>query len=484
MIRTQLAQHENFDIAQRPTRDRLDIVREDRIKPADSSLCLATIGGIAYPVLDYSSFGFAIKAAHPFLKPDAQGATFKYGELSFDDLVVKRSYEIHASEGEYRIGFEIIHNSLDVEVIQAYQVSVDLQPEIHEILFAQVDIPAEFRFRTLELKDKLALARAKINEAAEKIYSKQSVDHNVKVENVFGRFFGVYLRDAFSAVLDSLEAVLKPETDEVRQRAMNYFREELQDYIFAAPFVHRVYHKPNGYAGDFEMMNHIYKNEAIGHDLFAKCLHKAILEAPASQAVRNRVAYLNGKIKEAVSGSKSRLKILSVACGPAIEIQNLLRNHPDLAAKADFYLLDQDMGALKQAKTELMRLAKQNNVKFNVNLVNKAIKNIMEDGLGDTYDLIYSAGLFDYFRDKVALLAAKALFEGLNPGGRLIVGNFNTENPSRFLMECVGDWHLEHRSIEAMKALFGKVAPAVEVESESQNINLFAVMRNEKPRTI
>ncbi len=62
--------------------------------------------------------------------------------------------------------------------------------------------------------------------------------------------------------------------------------------------------------------------------------------------------------------------------------------------------------------------------------------------------LIYSAGLFDYFTEPVAQMAASKMLASVKPGGRVIIGNFSKDNPCVPFMELVLDWHLIYRSEE------------------------------------
>ena len=65
----------------------------------------------------------------------------------------------------------------------------------------------------------------------------------------------------------------------------------------------------------------------------------------------------------------------------------------------------------------------------------------------------------------------------LRPGGRVIVGNFHPQNPTRAVMDHVLDWKLIHRDEDDMNRLlcasaFGK--PCSRILYEAQGINLFA----------
>ena len=116
-----------------------------------------------------------------------------------------------------------------------------------------------------------------------------------------------------------------------------------------------------------------------------------------------------------------------------------------------------------------------------LNFVNKAIKNVITRGLSDAdFDVIYSAGLFDYFSDPVAQLGAKALFKHLKPGGKLVIGNFNQTTPNQFTMRLALDWSLIYRSEDDLKRLYANLGE-LNIEQEPEGVNLFCVIR--KPET-
>jgi len=70
----------------------------------------------------------------------------------------------------------------------------------------------------------------------------------------------------------------------------------------------------------------------------------------------------------------------------------------------------------------------------------------------------------------------KKYYEFLNPKGELIIGNFNVQNPSRRIMEILGDWFLYHRSEDELRSYAlqaGIEAHKIEVFKEPLGINLF-----------
>ena len=64
----------------------------------------------------------------------------------------------------------------------------------------------------------------------------------------------------------------------------------------------------------------------------------------------------------------------------------------------------------------------------------------------------------------------------LKANAKMIIGNFSENNPSRYCMEVIGDWYLNHRSPELLTQLgcnAGFKKSEITVEQEELGINLF-----------
>jgi len=288
------------------------------------------------------------------------------------------------------------------------------------------------------------------------------------------------LRDAVDPYLDLLSREIGFVATSRWRAASRYFHERFGPLADSSPFAARCFHKPLGYAGDFEMMNMVYRNESLGDTLFGRSLNRLLLDSDAAQAVRNRVPYLAAKIEAAVARGESGgpARILSVAAGPAMELQQLLRKDPELLrqGRAEIVLLDQDASALRHASQQIEAIAAQAGVEVNLCCLNTSIRTVIMEGLDGSYDLIYSAGLFDYLKDRTARAAAARLVQALAPGGQAVIGNFGTVNPTRPTMELILDWPLLHRSAGNLRELFDGIGTGITVEEEQTGVNLFAVI--------
>ncbi len=251
------------------------------------------------------------------------------------------------------------------------------------------------------------------------------------------------LLEAVDPCLDALSREIGYAAPSIWRVASRYFHERFGALVDLSPVAARCFHKPLGYAGDFEMMNMVYRDESLGGTLFGQSLSRIVLDSDAGRAVRNRAHYLIGKIGAAVarSGGDRPARILSVAAGPAMELQLILRDDPELlaAGRAAITLLDQDASALEHARGQIRALAAQAGVEVTLTCVNTSIRTVIMAGLSDSYDLVYSAGLFDYLKDRAARAAGARLAGALAPGGSAVIGNFDVANPTRSLMELILD---------------------------------------------
>jgi extracellular factor (EF) 3-hydroxypalmitic acid methyl ester biosynthesis protein len=390
------------------------------------------------------------------------------------------------SGGGAQIAFELKSGTVPIDKIHTVIKFRKVVNGFKESQQEMSKIPQEFRRLTLEAKLFLQNLEARVEELrAERKYC--SLEELQSFEDTLIPIAAEFMTEFFKPAYPQLEASLKKVSEADLPACVAFFREQLKDLIYQSSFAHRSVAKPLGYAGDFEMMNIIYRNEHAGDSLFGKCLHAYWLSHPEAKAVRNRSRYLYGVLAYRIrQAAGSPLKIGSIACGPAREVQMLIESSEqeslDLSG-CEFHLLDQDIKALKHSHERLWQIARSRNSPVRLNFVNKAIKNVITRGLTERdFDLIYSAGLFDYFSDPVAQLGAKALYGHLKPGGQLVIGNFNLTTPNQFTMRLALDWSLIYRSVDDLKRLFGNLGGVLSVEQEPEGVNLFCVIR--KPEAI
>lgn len=240
---------------------------------------------------------------------------------------------------------------------------------------------------------------------------------------------------------------------------------EIHDRHLAGTLQAAALEKRRGYSGDFEMIDAIYTLKTA--EAPSLRLWDLFFQAQAAPcAVRNRKAHFHrvlGSLTPPADGS--RLRVLNVGCGPGRDLREWFLSNPE--NRIFFDCVDLDANAIAYAST-LCRPFLQH-IEFHHE---NALRYVPSRG----YDLVWSAGLFDYVHDKAFVRLLKVLFSLLKPGGRLIVGNFSDFNPSRDYMEIFGDWHLVHRSAAQLLQLAARAgiqAQNTAVDWEPEGVNLF-----------
>ncbi|MDJ0814632.1 MAG: class I SAM-dependent methyltransferase [Desulfobacterales bacterium] len=253
--------------------------------------------------------------------------------------------------------------------------------------------------------------------------------------------------------LDEFENVIIDFSRKEHERHGYYFRRQLWSFLMCSPFMTRTNLKPRGYSGDSIMMKMIYNDKFEGDSTFGKLMHKHPIEHPAAQAVRNRrdlIAKILGELKaRKLKGNGQKIKILSVACGPAFELQDVITSTED-CARFHFTLLDQDENALDEARNQIAGIEKKLGAEVEADYLNESVRTLLKTAelskRWGNFDYIYSMGLFDYLTPPVAKAVMGKLYQILNIGGEMAIGNFHISNASRYYMEYWLDWVLYYRT--------------------------------------
>ncbi|MGN7723749.1 class I SAM-dependent methyltransferase [Chitinophaga sp. 22620] len=225
--------------------------------------------------------------------------------------------------------------------------------------------------------------------------------------------------------------------------------------------------KPFGYAGDFLIIDKIYRQHVTADERFEKW-DQFWHEQPACKAVRNRKSYFIRTIREMLQ-RKAPMRLLNVASGPA-------RDLAEAYACVDPALLQ---AVCVEADEHAINYAKELNEQ-NVSQITFVHKNIFRFQTEEQFDIVWSAGLFDYFEDNVFIRLLQKFMSWTKPGGEVIIGNFGDHNPTRNYMELIGEWYLHHRSAEELMTMAleaGASPAAVSVRQEEEGVNLFLHVR-------
>jgi SAM-dependent methyltransferase len=230
------------------------------------------------------------------------------------------------------------------------------------------------------------------------------------------------------------------------------------EQLHEEPFTRRAFEKPRGYAGDAVMMDMVYRDRPYEGALttLGAALYAWIDCRPAAVSVRERRARLAAEI-DAIAERYAAPRVLSIACGHVREAQ--VSRAMRRGAISELVALDQDGESLSVVEREQSEL--------NVRVQRASVRRFVRTGseLGQ-FELVYSAGLYDYLNDADAKAVTEAMFRSVRPGGRLLIANLTPDLPDIGLLEAFMDWRLIYRDDEALARLADGI-PAWEVAARS-----------------
>ena len=282
------------------------------------------------------------------------------------------------------------------------------------------------------------------------------------------------------------EACRQLEVDEVENHKLLAQR-DLLPLMMASPFFNRVYSKPLGYAGDYEMVNMMFRKERGGKTTYAQVVNDWLLNGGPPQAHRNRIYLLEKMLTKAAEDatfSNKNLRVLNVGCGPVQELQLFIAKNKS-AHRFSFDLLDFNAETLGYAKQQIESITADRAEAPKVTYILKTVQELLRQAIEmpanfQSYDIIYCAGLFDYLSDRVCAKLTRLFYQWCEPGGRVIVTNVHSSNPVKGLMEHVMEWHLVMRDELDMVRLVPDLEP-LKVYTDDTGINVF--LEIEKPIT-
>lgn len=278
--------------------------------------------------------------------------------------------------------------------------------------------------------------------------------------------------------LELEEACRQLEVDEVENHKQLAQR-DLLPLMMASPFFNRVYSKPLGYAGDYEMVNMMFRKERGGKTTYGQIINDWLLNGGPPEAHRNRIYMLEkmlNKAAEDAAAADRQIRILNVGCGPVQELQLFLSKNKE-AHRFSFDLLDFNAETLAYAKRQIETITDGRDDAPKVTYILKTVQELLRQAIElpenpKTYDIIYCAGLFDYLSDRVCTKLVRLFYQWCEPGGRVIVTNVHSSNPVKGLMEHVMEWHLVMRDESDMVRLAPDLGP-LKIYTDETGINVF-----------
>ena len=224
-----------------------------------------------------------------------------------------------------------------------------------------------------------------------------------------------------------------------------------------------ILHKPHGYAGDFEIIERIYNYYTATNPKLSNW-DRFFHSQKAPKAVRNRVSYFLEQIWKIKNKHPDTARVLNIASGPGRDMYETLKVIGP--SNIIFDCVDQDYQAIQYAKSLCHDFLSH---------IHFFHRNVFRFVPQEKYQLIWSAGLFDYFNDRLFKRVIKQLLPSLERNGKLVIGNFSEDNPTEGFM-VLFDWILHHRSKEQLRVLAqecGVTPNNIWIEQEPEGVNLF-----------
>jgi len=311
------------------------------------------------------------------------------------------------------------------------------------------------------------------------------------VEDEVAQELGGAVLPAVDALFQKFEGIAAAVEPAARPVHRTYMQRRLHPLILCAPFVHRTFTKPLGYAGDYEMVNMIARDRPEGTSLFAKVVNLVFVRQPPAAAHRNRLKYLTQRLVQEtarVASAGRTARIFSLACGPAVELQDFLREH-ELSDRAEFTLLDFNEETIDHVTTTFTQLKSKLGRRTPVRFIKRSVHQLLRDSVrtatrlpAEQYDFVYCAGLFDYLTDPVCQRLMTLLYDWVAPGGLLLATNVEPSNPVRAGTEMLLDWHLICRKGNDLQSLRPSQVAREDflIQSDMTGVNLFMEARRPK----
>ena len=248
-------------------------------------------------------------------------------------------------------------------------------------------------------------------------------------------------------------------------------------YFHQDPFTRWSFEKPRGYSGDARLLDFIYQHDTIREDVdeaspTGKALYAYSKYYPSCIAVRERRDLLARRVDEIAGEREDGTEVLAIAAGHLREAE---RSQALAQGRIKRWVaLDQDplsVGAVARDHAGTVVEARDGSVR---GLLTDAYK------LG-SFDFVYSAGLYDYLTDAVAIRLNKRCMRMLKPGGTLLFANFSPELTDDGYMETFMNWTLLLRGEDDMWNIINRSVDRNTVEAdvffgENRNI-VYGVIR-------
>lgn len=272
------------------------------------------------------------------------------------------------------------------------------------------------------------------------------------LDNTHQLFQEGLLSEGFSLLVGGLHNLTQSLSQEeidtnVRQQCLQH---PVAKILLQEPMTKWSFQKPRGYSGDADLIDYMYRLKPcdVSDSHVGRELYGVLNQANSTRSVRWRSNHLAQQIEQRHMDLDRPISVMSVASGHLRELA-YLQNADEKIGR--LLCIDQDTKS-----NQLVR--KENNHNKFLEVKDESLTYILKKKLGvEKFDLIYSAGLFDYLNDKLASKLIECLYDHLAPGAILIVPNFLKGITEKAYMETFMKWNLIYRNEEDMRGLIAGI---------------------------
>lgn len=299
---------------------------------------------------------------------------------------------------------------------------------------------------------KIYITRFSLFKKSIKMTTNLQVKTNVHVDQVSltKRSLDFLLNDAYKSINENPVSSVKFLFYKLGKLSHQFQNDVFQDWIrgyctahpvaeilWESPITKRCFSKPKGYAGDATLIDYIYKKDSHNENISdtAQKIHETICQATSCDSVRERAKFFGHQISQISYQKNRKISAISIASGHLRELDHV-ENFED---KVNLFIgLDQDADSNVEARRSYPYPG--------LTVLDESIKYVLAGKLpAESFDLVYSAGLFDYLEEKIAARMTRRMFDLVAPGGTMIIPNFAKGIIERGYMETFMDWYLIYR---------------------------------------
>ncbi len=270
------------------------------------------------------------------------------------------------------------------------------------------------------------------------------------MDNVLRTLPGGSVDELLTELTLSLQQLRNSDRDEWDVFATGRFlTHPLLPIIHQDPFSRHAFTKPRKYDGDADLIDYVYgyRKPAADTTPIGKQIFDYTMTSPAPVSVKARLDIIAAMIDE-LAKTNQDLSILSIASGHVREAD--ISQAINTGSVKEFFALDQDAITIETVRRAPLRQM--------VIPVHSPIRALFTHKIQfHDLDFVYSAGLFDYLPQNVAVKLTAIMFETLKPGGKLLVPNFAPCLRDIAYMETFMQWRLIYRDEDEMANLTSQI---------------------------